>query len=65
MKEYRVVWCQCPHVQHDAHVMFVLASNEEDARTIARDHVERKFAITWFTIQEVSEAKPVPAGEVL
>lgn len=55
MKEYRIKWCQCPHVHHDTKVMFVEATTEDDARKIARNHIERKFGIEWFTIQTVSE----------
>lgn len=65
MNEYRVVWHQCPHVRHDAHVLFVEAGSEDDAIAIVRNHVERKLGVEWFTIKDVRLAKPVPAGQVL
>jgi hypothetical protein len=64
MREYRVLWQQCPHVHHDRHVMFVEAASEEDAKAIARNHVERHYGVEWFTIWSASETAPVPAGRV-
>ena len=64
MKEYRIKWQQRPHVQHDVNVLFVEANNPEDAKEIARDHIERRFGIEWLSIHEVKEAAPMPAGRV-
>lgn len=64
MNEYRVKWCQCPHVHHTPGVLFIEAATTDDAKTIARNHIERKFGIGWFSIQDVSETVPVPAGIV-
>lgn len=33
--------------------MFVEATSEENARAIAKDHIERTVGVTWFTITEV------------
>jgi hypothetical protein len=65
MKEYRVKWCQCPHVQHTPGVMFIQAASPDDAKKIARDHIERTRGIEWLSIQEVTEAPPVPRGTVI
>lgn len=64
MKEFRIVWQACPHNHNPERVLFVQAETEEDARTIAKDHIERKFWITWFSIHNVSETAPLPPGKV-
>lgn len=64
MTEYRLEWCQCPHVQFSWRVMFVEAANVDDARAIARDHIERKYGVEWFSIRNVAPARTVPAGVV-
>lgn len=65
MAEWRVIWQECPHVHHPSRVLYVEAATKEDADKIARDHVERKFGISWFSIHSISQAEPVPAGKVL
>ncbi len=65
MDEYRVKWCQCPHVQHNTKVLFVKAASPDDAKAIARDHVERTTGIEWFSIQSVTPVQPVPEGTVI
>jgi hypothetical protein len=65
MNEYRLEWCQCPHVQFSWRVMFVQAAGPEDACAVARDHIERRYGIEWFSIRNVTLAKPVPAGAVI
>jgi hypothetical protein len=64
MTEFRVEWHQCPHVQHDRKVLFVEAETANDAKAIARDHIERRFGIEWFSIIQITNAVPVPAGKV-
>jgi hypothetical protein len=64
MKEYRVVWIQCPTSYNTPKVLFVEAENEKDAEAIVRDHIERSFGIEWFKVS-VSEPKPVPAGRII
>jgi hypothetical protein len=64
MNEFRVVWQECPHIHHPRQVLFVQAASVEDARALARDHVERRFGIEWFTIHEVAPAPPTPEGKV-
>lgn len=65
MKEYRVVWCQCPTRSHTPRTLFVEAANCLDAEKIARDHIERKQGLEWFQIQSVKESEPMPAGKVV
>lgn len=65
MKEFRVVWCECPTSLHSNRVLFVRAASEKDARLLATNHVERKHGVAWFRIEGVREASPVPAGEVV
>jgi hypothetical protein len=65
MKEYRVKWCQCPHVHHSTQVLYVKAATADDAKVLARDHIERKLGIEWLSIFDATEAKPMPAGEVI
>lgn len=65
MPEFRVLWRQCPTVQHPTKVLFVQADDAKDAEAIAVDHVERHFGISWFKVMEIGEAKPVPKGRVL
>lgn len=65
MTEYRVVWCQCPHAYHNKGVLFIEAANEDDAKKIARNHIERTRGIEWFTIFEVAEATKPPEGRVI
>ena len=64
MKEYRVTWQQCPHIHHTPRVLFVGAGSADDAKALARDHIERRHGISWFSVKDVSETQPVPAGTV-
>ena len=64
LMEFRVVWCECPHVQHTPRVVFVDALNSADARQLARNYIERRYGIGWFTISECKEAPTMPAGRV-
>ncbi len=63
--EYRVKWAQCPHAYHPTQVLFVEAATPEDARKIARDHIERKFGIEWIKFFDVAIATTIPAGKVV
>ena len=65
MQEYRVVWQQCPYIRHASYVIFLKAESKEAAAALARDHIERSKGIEWFSIREVTEAKPTPAGEII
>jgi len=65
MKEFRVVWIACPHVQHVPKVMFVEATDKQDAEAIARDRIERTQGIEWLTIRSVEPAKPAPPSGLL
>ena len=65
MTEYRLEYCRCPHVQHYWQVMFIKAASADDAKAIARDHIERKLGWEWFSIRNVAPSKPVPMGEVV
>ena len=66
MKEFRVKWCRCPTNHNSSKILFIEAANADDAKAIARDHIERVFAEGWFTIEVVDEAKKsLPAGRVL
>lgn len=64
-KEYRIRWCQRPHVHFTMQVLFIEAASADDAKAIARDHIERKFGIESFSIFEAVESKPRPAGRVV
>ncbi len=62
MKEFRVVWIECPTSFNPRRVLFIEAASEEDARKLCRNHVERTLGIGWMTIAEVSEVKPCLRG---
>lgn len=62
--EYRVVWQQCPHNSYDSRVLFVEAGSKDDAEKIARDHIERRFGIEWFSVRDITPTKPIPFGRV-
>lgn len=64
-KEYRVVWCECPTSLHSNRVLFVKAKNEQDARVVATNHIERKYGIAWIRIEGVKQTSPMPSGEVV
>jgi hypothetical protein len=63
MREWRCTWTQCPHVQHTRQVTFVLAEDEDGARAVLRDHIERHQGVEWFTIHTV-EPYTRPLGRV-
>lgn len=65
MKEYRILWCQCPTNRNPWRVLFVEAATPDDARAIAKNHIERKYGIGWIKIDKITEAPVVPAGRVL
>lgn len=65
MNEFRIVWQQCPHVQHNKNVMFVEAANAEIARRVAKDQIERKSGIEWFSIHSVELYERPTDGRVL
>jgi hypothetical protein len=64
MIEFRISWCARPTNFNSPRVFFVEAANKDDAENIARNHIERKFGVSWFNIDDVSETKPIPAGKV-
>lgn len=67
MKEYRVEWQQRPHVYHAKHVLFVECANEDDARALTINHLERNegLARDAFSIHSITEVtKPLPQGRV-
>lgn len=63
--EYEVEWGQLPRCNHDKHVLFIEARNEEDAKVLAEDHVKRDRGIEWFEVSKVTEAKKMPEGGVV
>lgn len=65
MNEYRIIWIACPHIEHSAKLLFVEAHTAEDAETLARDFVQRRYGVVSFTIRSV-EAIPaaLPPGKV-
>lgn len=67
MKEFRVTWQQYPFNYHEAHVLFIEAGSADDAKLIARDHVQRRLGLAGseFQVRQVEEAAPPPAGRVL
>ncbi|MCR9292027.1 MAG: hypothetical protein NXI32_04860 [bacterium] len=65
LKEYRVLWAECPTAYNRQRVLFVEAENEADARAIAKNHIERTTGIGWLKIESVTEAQPVPKGRVI
>ena len=65
MKEFRVIWQVQPYDFNPEQVLFVTAANEDDAKAIAQDHVERKFGIARFGVRSASIAKATPKGRVL
>ena len=65
MKEFRVVWVQCPTIDYSMNILFVEAGDADDAQDLARDYIERKFGIGDYIKFEVTEAKLVPPGKVI
>jgi hypothetical protein len=57
--EYRVKWQACPRVQNPSRVMFLWAENANMAHARATDRIEREHGITWFIIDDVSEASQI------
>lgn len=62
--EFRVTWQQHPMCDHWPRVLFVEAANENDAKAVATDYIERKFGVR-FTIHTVQKAPKVPPGRVI
>ena len=65
MTEYRVKWCQCPHVRHTSQVLFVEAESTEAAHAIAKDHIQRTYHIGWFSIFGVDPYTRPTGGRVV
>ena len=65
MVEFKVVWTKCPTAYNEPRSLFIEAGNEDDAKEIARDHIERTFGVAGWIKFEVSEAKKPPIGRVI
>ena len=63
--EFRVTWTKLPRNDNDTKVLFVKAKDEEGAKAIATDYIERKFGITNFVIEGAKRAERVPEGKVV
>lgn len=62
---FRVVWQEEPFNYTNPQILFVEAHNEQDAKKLAKHHVEQKFNILRFDVIEVKECAPLPPGKVL
>jgi hypothetical protein len=67
MKEYRVVWHRFPRAYNSPGVLFILAEDEENAKNVAIDYVERKLGHVRedFEIKECHEVTKKAKGLVL
>ena len=60
MTEYRIVWQRCPHRDNPQRVLFLKAKDEETARWLAKDRIEREHGFEWFSIHAVAPAPTPP-----
>jgi len=65
LNEYRVTWTKLPRSNQTGRVLFVKARSSEDAIAVAKDHIERKFGITRFSVDSAAKAPEVPEGKVV
>ena len=65
LKEYEVVWTQCPTAYNRPRVLFIEAQNKEVARVLAKDHIKRSFGIGQSVIDKITETKEMPEGGVV
>lgn len=66
MTEFRCIWQQCPHIHHEKVATFIEAPDEETARAVLKDYVQRKYGVGgWFTIHKVTEYTRPTGGRVL
>ena len=64
MTEFRVVWADRNNRKAEK-VLFVEAANSIDAAEVAREYVERKFAVAHVLIASVKVATVPTPGQVL
>jgi hypothetical protein len=66
-KEWRVRWCKTPTNYNPTQVLFVEAESKEDAKAIAKDHIERTHGLDAFSfvLYDAKEPDPVPKGRVI
>lgn len=65
VNEYRVTWTQCPTDYNSKHVLFVEAGDEDTARAVAKDHIERTTGIGWFVIHTCEPYTRPMGGKVV
>lgn len=56
MREYRIVWTAVPTSHNQAHVLFLDALDEDHAKKLAKDKIERETGIARFVIDSVTLA---------
>jgi hypothetical protein len=73
MTEFRVIWNKYPTNHNNPKVLFVEAASKSDARAVAIDYIERRFAIPAYDVcigrcfgddTGITEVEPLPAGTV-
>jgi len=65
MKEFRCHWAKCPTAHNPSQVTFIEAPDEETARAILTDHVERHYGIGWFSISSILPYERPTGGRVI
>jgi hypothetical protein len=65
MTEYRIKWQACPHIHHPSRILFVMAPDAATAKAVAKDYIERQYAVGWFTIWSVEPYVRPTGGHVV
>lgn len=64
-KEFKVHWQGAPNCNYPRKVDFVLAKDKEAARSLIKDHIERKHGIGWYSIHSIELYEKPEGGRVL
>jgi hypothetical protein len=65
MSEYRVVWQRIPYCNFDRQVLFVEARDEDHARAVTKDYVERRFGYGNIGFRGITLYEKPEGGKVL
>ena len=64
LNEYKAIWQGQPHVRYPRQVSFVMAENEDNARLLIIDHIERAYGISMKTIHSITLYEKPTVGYV-
>lgn len=65
LPEWRIRWCACPTSRNTHQIIYVRAADQEAARAVAKNHIERTQGVGWISWDTIEPAPPVPPGEVV